>query len=509
MKTFSNPILPGFYPDPSICRLGEDYYLANSSFAYFPGVPLFHSRDLIHWRQIGHALTRKSQLSLDRVDKTFGFLDECRNSLGIWAPTLRYHDSTFYLVTTNMSHGGHFVVTARDPEGEWSDPIWLDQPGIDPSPFWDEDGRGYLLSNLWPGRPLGIVMSEMDFTTGKRLTEIRLIWEGMGAQSPEGPHLYKRGDFFYLIAAEGGTGPGHLVSLARSTSIWGPYESCPHNPILTHRSLSHPIQYTGHADLIEAHDGSWWMVFLGTRPKGHPATHHLGRETFLAPLEWTDDGWPVVNGGNPVQSVMLAPGFASEEPVDASLNRFTGFEWNFLRNPDPSRYEIREAELRLQGTDIPIDEGTRSPVWMGQRQTSFDAEVSVHLRFDPAGPDDHAGLCVYMNESHFYALSITKENGVAKARLHRIVGPLKDTTSVIVLPGDREIGMKITATAQGYAFFVKSGEWQTVGDAPCCYLSTEVAGGFTGVYFALHAVGDRAVATFSNWSHTLRLRESS
>lgn len=501
-NTFRNPILPGFYPDPSICRVGKDYYLANSSFAYFPGVPLFHSRDLVNWRQIGHALTRKSQLALDHVNSTFGFLDSCKNSLGIWAPTLRHHDGLFYLVTTNMSHGGHFVVTAKDPAAKWSDPVWLDQPGIDPSPFWDEDGRGYLLSNLWPKRPHGIVIAEMDFATGQRRSEIRLLWEGMGAQSPEGPHLYKHGGYYHLLAAEGGTGPGHLVSCARASSLWGPYESCPHNPILSHRSLAHPIQYTGHADMVECHDGSWWMVFLGTRPKGSPACHHLGRETFLAPIEWSEDGWPVVHYQKPVDQVMPAPAFLENQPdAMSNLAGFAGPEWNYLRNPEPACYEIENDKILLRGREIQLDDGVRSPTWIGQRQTSFQSEVSVDLRFQPGDAAARAGLCVYMNEFHFYALTVLPENGSLIVGLVRCIGGISHTVSQTMIAKNAPIRLQVAATAGAYAFSLIDGTLRFLGDLPSRYLSSEVAGGFTGTYFAIFASGDGTTAEFSGWHH--------
>lgn len=276
---FHNPIIPGFHPDPSICRVGEDYFLVNSSFAYFPGVPLFHSRDLVHWQQIGHCLTRPSQLPLSHSGP----------SGGIFAPTIRYHQGRFYMVTTNISGGGNFFVTAADPFGEWSEPVWLAQGGIDPSLFFHQE-RAYLTSTGVPeegdpaGQGQGILQSEIDLASGSLLSRPRLIWRGTGGAFPEGPHLYQLGRYFYLMVAEGGTEYGHSEVIARSDSPWGPWESCPHNPILTHRGQRSPIQALGHADLVEAQDGSWWMVCLGIRPV-FPNAHHLGRETFLAPVE--------------------------------------------------------------------------------------------------------------------------------------------------------------------------------------------------------------------------------
>ncbi|NCC50507.1 MAG: glycoside hydrolase family 43 protein, partial [Spartobacteria bacterium] len=251
---FRNPVLPGFHPDPSVCRVGGDYYLVTSSFEYFPGVPIYHSRDLVHWRALGHCLTRPSQLPLQRAP----------SSAGIYAPTIRHHDGVFYMVTTNVSGGGNFFVTARDPAGPWSDPVWLDQPGIDPSLLFD-DGRVYLLTSIG-GADGYIGQSELDIATGVRKTKVINIWRGTGGQYPEAPHMYKIHGRYYLMIAEGGTDWGHMETIAVSDDPWGPFVPCPHNPILTHRSTCRPIQCTGHADLIEAQDGSWWLFFLGTRP---------------------------------------------------------------------------------------------------------------------------------------------------------------------------------------------------------------------------------------------------
>lgn len=288
---YTNPVIPGFYPDPSVCRVGEDYYLVTSSFEYFPGVPIFHSRDLVHWRQLGHCLTRCSQLPLQKA----GF------SAGIYAPTLRYHQGRFYMVTTNVTAQQHLIVSAEDPAGEWSEPLWLTHGAIDPSLFFDDDGTVYFTSN----GDGGIVQSTLDLVSGQFTSPMRAIWAGTGGAYPEAPHLYKINGAYYLMIAEGGTEYGHMETIARSASPWGPFEPCPRNPILTHRSLAHAIRCTGHADLVEDHLGNWWMVFLAVRPvDAYPPRYHLGRETFLAPVTWDTDGWPLVNGGKPVELLM-------------------------------------------------------------------------------------------------------------------------------------------------------------------------------------------------------------
>ncbi|MEO8254329.1 MAG: glycoside hydrolase family 43 protein, partial [Flavobacterium sp.] len=208
---FQNPILPGFYPDPSICRVGDDFYMVNSTFGYFPGVPIFKSKNLVNWKQIGYVLSRKEQLPLAKAKTTEG----------IFAPTIRYHDGLFYMITTNFSDKGNFYVTAKDPDGEWSDPIWIETPGIDPSLYFDESGKVYVTSTQnWGAIKNGIVMSEIDIKTGKLLTPPVTIWKGTGNRYPEGPHTYKKDGFYYLMIAEGGTEYGHSVTIARSKNIW-------------------------------------------------------------------------------------------------------------------------------------------------------------------------------------------------------------------------------------------------------------------------------------------------
>ena len=323
---FTNPVIPGFYPDPSICRVGDDYYLVTSTFEYFPGVPVFHSKDLINWRQIGHCLLSKEQLSLERS----------WSSGGIFAPTIRYHDGWFYMSTTNVSGIGNFYVRSKHPKGPWSDPITVRQKGIDPSILFDDDGRVYFHTSSTYDQGHGIYQSEIDIATGEILSEIRLIWKGTGGASPEAPHLYKINGLYYLMIAEGGTEYGHMETIARSSSPFGPFEPCPYNPILSNRSMQSSIHATGHADLVQAQDGSWWAVCLAIRPPSYPLRHHLGREVHLAPVTWTDDGWPIIGDGGRIKPVMDAPQLPEvrwpDKPVRDDFDDVQlGFDWIFLR----------------------------------------------------------------------------------------------------------------------------------------------------------------------------------
>ncbi|MFF0700019.1 family 43 glycosylhydrolase [Streptomyces tendae] len=283
----TTPVVPGFFPDPTICRVGEDYYLAHSSFEYFPGVPVWHSRDLLNWTQIGHIFTRRSQFP--RGDG--------RPSSGLYAGTLRHHDGRFWYVTTNAGDydGGQILVHAEDPAGPWSEPVRVpDAIGIDPDIAWDETGQCYLTwkAMSFTDGEVGILQSRLDVTTGK-IEPPYPVWQGSGMGAVESPHLYQVEDTWYLVLAEGGTERGHTATVARGPRPSGPFEGCPHNPVLTHRSTIHPTQNIGHADLVRTPDGAWAAVYLGARPRGStPGFHVLGRETFLAGVDW-QDGWPV------------------------------------------------------------------------------------------------------------------------------------------------------------------------------------------------------------------------
>ncbi len=493
---FKNPIIPGFYPDPSVCRFGNDYYLVTSSFEYFPGVPIFHSRDLINWRQIGHCLTRKSQLLLEKA----------QSSRGIYAPTIRYHDGTFYMVTTNIIAGGHFYVHTQNPSGEWSEPVWVDQYGIDPSLFFDDDGKVYLTGT----GDNYIAQSEIDIKTGKRLTDVKRIWAGTGGIYPEGPHLYKIDKTYYLMIAEGGTKYGHMETIAKSDNPWGPFESYPRNPILTHRRTVGPIQATGHADLIEAHNGSWWLVFLGIRPNnGFPRCHHLGRETFLAPVTWTKDGWPVVGRNGKVSLEMEADylplhPWGKKDVRDDFKSQELGLQWNFLRNPRKEDWSLieRPGWLRLLGSEITLDD-TDSPAFVGRRQQHLCCCITALLDFSPERDGEEAGLTVLMNERHHYEIAVTCLEGKRSIIIRRRIGKRK------AIVAHRKIGagpvkLKVEADRRMYYFSyaLNDDEFKIIAKSKTRYLSTEIAGGFTGVYFAMYATGRGKKSTtpaFFDW----------
>jgi beta-xylosidase/GH35 family endo-1,4-beta-xylanase len=490
-RTFTNPVLSGFYPDPSICRVGDDYYMVHSTFEYFPGVPIFHSRDLVHWRQIGYCLTRKSQLSLE----------QCRASGGIYAPTLRWHDGTFYMITTNVCGGGSFYVTATDPAGPWSAPVRVDQSGIDPSLLFDDDGRVYYMRHEG-GERGGIGQQEIDLKTGRLKGEMKMIWRGTGGIWPEGPHLYKINGKYYLMIAEGGTSYGHMVTIARSDSPFGPFESNPKNPILTHKDRrDHPIQALGHADLVQTPAG-WWMVCLGIRPQGG-AMHHLGRETFLAPVEWGPDGWPTVNGGRGIELVMEAPKlpphpFPKEPARDEFEGERLGLAWNFLRNPQEENYSLSERPgyLRLKGSAVTMSDAA-SPTFVGQRQRDLNCTVSAKLDFVPNRENEEAGMVVRGNDQYHYDLGLTLKNGRRQAFFRKVLdGRTIEPVTYVWLP-DGEVTFTITASPLSYEFACRTSENPVakLGNALTGGLSSEKIGGFTGVYIGIYATGNGKAST--------------
>lgn len=480
--TYKNPVISGFYPDPSVCRVGSDYYLVTSTFEYFPGVPVFHSKDLVNWKQIGHCLTRESQLKLKGVEP----------SGGIYAPTIRYNNGRFYMVTTNVSDKGNFYVHADNPEGEWSDPIWVEQGGIDPTLFFD-NGKTYFLSI-----PDGIQISEIDLETGKQLSESRTLWHGTGGRYPEAPHIYKKDGWYYLLIAEGGTEYGHKVTIARSRDLYGPYESNPANPILTHidqNAQTSPIQGIGHADFIEAHDGSWWTVFLGFRPQS--GQHHLlGREVFLAPIRWDTNSWPVINGNGTVSLDMnvshllpLHPWESAKKRDDFNSDKLD-LKWNYLRNPILDNYTLQErlGYLRLKGSKISLND-ISSPTFVGRRQQHINFKSSTSLELKTISENDEVGLTVYMRPNGHYDIYVTESNGKRVLCVRYQLGDITHTEKEIKVT-DEPIQLHVTGSADYYDFsYSQSNKPATsLARANTKFISTETMGGFTGVYLGLYAV---------------------
>ena len=501
-RRFRNPVLPGFYPDPSVCRVGEDYYLVNSTFEYFPGLPIHHSRDLVHWRPLGYVLDRPEQLPLQGI----------RPSGGLYAPTIRYHDGTFYVVCTlvdGTSRSGNFVVIATDPAGPWSSPHYLeDAPGFDPSLFFDDDGRVWFTGSRPAAEPeyeghTEIWMRELDLDTMRLVGETFVLTSGAlrGAIWAEGPHVYKVDGQYYLVIAEGGTGHDHAVTVHRADTVTGPYQGNPRNPVLTHRHLGreHPIVGTGHGDLIQTQTGEWWMVLLAMRPYGG-YFYNLGRETFLAPVTW-EEGWPVVSPGiGQVQHHYPFPDLPpSPWPTQPACDHFDAPvlapQWNMLRTPDEPFWSLQERpghlRLRVQPWTL-ADWATPSFVGRRQQHPSFTARLAVD--FTPAKPGEYAALALLYNSDFHLCLLIGAgaDTTGRTLRLTRRAHGVEETIAEQVLPPDAPSRILLAAEARGQhlalSYAVEPERWHRIGpEVDTRFLSPSVAGGFTGVYVGMYA----------------------
>lgn len=510
---YNNPILPGFYPDPSICRVGNDYYLVNSSFDYFPGVPIFHSTDLVHWTQIGNILDRQSQLPLDNDNFAGG---------GIYAPTLRYHDGTFYMITTNIgSANGNFIVTATDPAGPWSEPICLGSEGIDPSLFFDDDGKCYYHGTK--GRREGvrffgdqeIYVQELDLNTMKLKGESWPIWHGAlrDVEWAEGPHIYKKDGWYYLMISEAGTGHMHCVTMARSRNIREPFSGYKGNPILTHRHLgiNYPIVNVGHPDIVETANGEWWMVLLASRPYGG-YYRNLGRETFLVPFVW-EDGWPLVNPGKGiVEDTFPAPSLpACEGEVIPACDDFDytslPFRYMYVRNPDMNNYSLedRPGYMALTPSTIKISDKTGSPTLICTRQLHMSYIFESTLEFSPI-ENECAGIVLLQSNNYNYQFCLTNEKNIPTLKVLRCNGiePENNDTIIASKPldiADNNLPIRIKLRAVqniqdiefSYSFDKNSDEEyiSVLSGADGRILCTDCAGGFVGTCLGIYAYSDK------------------
>lgn len=512
-NSYRNPILAGYYPDPSVVQVGGDYYLVNSSFAHFPGIPIFHSRDLVNWTQIGNVIDRPSQLDFENLGI----------SRGVFAPAISHHDGTFYLVSTCVECGGNFVVTTEDPAGPWSEPVWLPEVGgIDPSLFFDDDGRAYIVNNDAPiGEPLyeghrALWVQEFDAEKLAMTGPRKLIVNG-GVdieQQPawiEGPHLFRRDGQLYLTAAEGGTAVQHSQVIFKGDSVFGPFEPWDENPILTQRHLDpareNPITSVGHADFVQDGAGNWWATFLGVRPY-EGDFYNTGRETFLMPVEWRD-GWPVITEGEekvpyiaarpalkpqPESPLPTTGNFTLRDEFDSknladywlSLRQPRGEPWHSLqRNPG-------SLTLRARGEGL----GDRArPSFIARRQQHLHASAATAMHYRPARIGDRAGMAAFQNDEHFYFFGLEK-NGEGKTQLivARRAGADQPARGEVIasVPFETEdseaIELRIDARGNRYDFRYRNGDsWvPLLLDADGKVLSTRTAGGFVGAVLGLH-----------------------
>lgn len=525
-QNIMNPILSGFYPDPSICRVDDDFYMVTSSFSFYPGVPIFHSKNLGQWKQIGHVLDRPEQLSLNPDDL----------SAGIFAPTIRFHKGLFYMVTTNITTGENFIVTAKDPAGDWSNPHIIEGcGGIDPSLFWDDDGKVYLTrtADFKDPEPPMITMNEIDLNEYKLIGKKKRIWGGAikGCSSPEAPHLYKKDGYYYLMIAEGGTEHYHAITIARSKQIDGEYEGYAGNPILTHRhlGLDYPISNVGHGDLVELADGSYHMVLLGSRPYG--GYHkNMGRETFIVPVIW-ENGWPVVSPGTgkveweykaPFKDKLRDTGkedFVFHDDFDTSK---LADVWNFIGTPANDIYKIAGSCLWLRAIKDSIggsdkekpDFGaiktesikTAALAFVGRRQQHMSFTVKTKIQFEPVR-NAAAGLIIVQNNYHQLRIELGL-NKKGKKVVRAVWGycTLKPTLEhnwtdekykeVLLKECEwesEEAILIIEADMQDYTLSAEMLNGERVilaSNINGGFLGSETAGGFIGAYLGMFASGN-------------------
>jgi xylan 1,4-beta-xylosidase len=520
-EQYRNPILKGFYPDPSVTRVGDDYYLVNSTFSYFPGIPVFHSRDLVHWTQIGNAIDRPGQLDFKKLGM----------SRGVFAPTIEHRDGRFYILNTCVDCGGNFVITATNPAGPWSDPVWLPEieGGIDPSLFFDEDGSAWILNNGPPvGTPLydghrAIWIQRFDPVALKMVGPRTLLVNGGVdiSKKPawiEGPHIVLKDGFYYLSAAEGGTAEGHSQVVLRSRSVTGPYVPDPANPILTQRDLPRgridPITSAGHADLVQTQNGDWWATFLAVRPYAGDF-YNTGRETFLLPVTW-QDGWPRITApGQAIPAVHAKPNLPSSPPPPLPTSgaftvrdEFDGPElpmhWLMMRNPRGRWWDFAGGRLRLQPRSVALGD-FGNPSFVGRRQQHLNATASTIVRFAPEAAEDAAGLVAIQNDEYWYFLALVRRDGRPAVELRRRAGSAEPRDGVALASAPIDIApgapvhLRIAARGAAYDFFyaTREGAWRPLHlDGDGTILSTAKAGGFVGALFGVHAyAADRNILT--------------
>jgi xylan 1,4-beta-xylosidase len=510
---YRNPILAGFYPDPSVTRVGEKFYLVNSTFAYFPGIPVFESEDLVHWKQVGHVIDRPTQLDYSGIEV----------SQGVFAPTIEHHDGLFYVLNTHVGNGGNYVVTAKSAAGPWSDPVWLPQlvHGIDPSMFVDADGKAYVLNNDLPeGKPLyeghrAIWIQEFDPKALKLFGPRKLLVNGGVdlSKNPvwvEGPHLYRKDGWYYLSCAEGGTGLQHSQVVFRARSPWGPFSPYERNPILTQRDLPqdrpNPVINAGHADLIEAPDGSWWATFLASR--AYDRVHfNTGRETFLLPVEWRD-GWPVIlDAGRTIPYVVNGPAFmhaGAQAPLGGNYSQRDEFDsgldlsWVQLRAPERPWFSVGRGALIIEPQSASLG-GDRNPSFLARRQQHLAFDASAALA-PPRGPGVAAGLAAFQNETHWYFLGVERVRDDARIFIEKANGGAAAVIASAMIEPSAQLRLRISGDGRAYSFFYTAGDgaWRPLKERESgSTLSTHIAEGFVGV-----VIGPYARLQQSNERHT-------
>jgi xylan 1,4-beta-xylosidase len=498
VRSFHNPILAGYYPDPSVTRVGDKYYLVNSTFTHWPLIPIHESTDLVHWKLIGHAVSDATKVTFDGLG----------TSRGVFAPAIAYHQGTYYIVNTLVDAGGNFFVTSKSAAGPYSDPVWLKEiDGIDPAFFFDDDGKAYIVNNGPPeGAPLynghrAIWIQEFNVEHRKLMGPRKVLVNGGTdiAKQPvwiEGPHLYRIDGTYYLMCAEGGTERNHSEVIFRAKSPWGPFEPYAGNPILTQRDLpadrANPVTSSGHADLVQMKDGSWWAVFLATRPYAD-YLFNTGRETFLLPVTWKD-GWPVIlDHGKAIPTTLPAPqALARGTTGDALSGNFTkretfrktlGPEWVQVHVPKTPWYSLlKDGGLVMGYSKVNLTDKV-NPTFLARRQQHKNFEASAEMRVPIAGVA--AGLAAFQNEKSWYFLGVRRQTSGATIFLERDAGgtPVVVKETLLLANGKSDLlKLRIRGAGGRYSFDYDGGNGWTplVEDDDATMLSSERAGGFVG-----------------------------
>ena len=513
-QTFTNPVLPGGYPDPSICKVGDVFYMANSSFEYFPGIPIHSSKDLVNWTLIGHGLQRETQ-----CNGAVNLIDVQPNG-GIYAPTLRYYEGTFYIITTAIyfdeetkkHSGNNIIITATNPAGPWSDPVVVQgAPGIDPDLYFDEEGRLWYTGQHKPNNPefidqKEIWMQELDLETFQLIGVRHFLWRGAcDGVWTEGPHIYKNDGRYYLMIAEGGTSFNHAVMVAASDKLTGPYVSNPRNPIFTSRQLSYEnwVHSTGHGDLVKLDDGRWFMFLLGVRGDLNRKSN-MGRETFVVPVSWERDMhprkdkilWPVVapkTGRIERVNPVIFDGTAHTKDLtfyDDFKQDVLSRAWNFVRVPMPNTYSLdaNPGHLRLFTHPNTISRRKRAH-FMGIKQTESDFVFTSKMHFNPSGNESAAGIAIVQKDDTYVSFSVRKKaEGMVVEVVHKNkkIAPIK---TQLLKSYKGEIRFKLVSANDTYTFsYATKGKRYKV-------LTTTTAdlvlfNGFTGAHIGLYATSN-------------------
>ncbi|KAF7553594.1 hypothetical protein G7Z17_g3522 [Cylindrodendrum hubeiense] len=457
-----NPIIPGFAPDPSLVKVDGWYYLVNSTFHMFPGLPIYASRDLVSWTHISNAINRQNQLSLTKSDTKLGGLPHSGEVMlatgGLYAPTIRYHQGTFYVVCTNIVHPGgedvseNFIVTTQDVwKGEWSDPTYFDFKGIDPSILFDGD-KAYIQGSAAPGPLTKINLFEIDLSTGKKLSEERTIWGGTGGIYPEGPHLYKRNGWYYLMISEGGTHEGHMITMARSRDVWGPYDPCPNNPILTARDTNEYIQYTGHCDAFQDETGQWWGVCLGVR-KDEGGRFIMGRETFLTRGNWDGEWLSFETVKSHIDNLPPKDG-------SAALSAVANVDYLYIRDANLGNYEIDKTSIALTTSPVDISHPETSPTFIGKRQRKLHGQSDATIR--SVSDNWHAtklrsGIACYKDEHRYVRIFYDASDSAVVFELINNAKKLAQMERHILDKVPEELALRIEYTEKEYRLMYKVG----------------------------------------------------